>query len=86
VGVDEVMESIAHHRRTLEEAGALETRRRNRRRADLTALLVEEVTAQVMARVEADPELARTLDAVLAGSLDAYSAVARIVSTTIARP
>jgi hypothetical protein len=39
-----------------------------------------------MARVAADPELARTLDAVLAGSLDVYSAVARIVSTAMPQP
>jgi LAO/AO transport system kinase len=86
VGVDELMEAIKRHRRALVEAGALDTRRRGRRRAELTALLVEELTAQVMARVAADPELARTLDAVLAGSLDPYSAVARIVATTMAQP
>ena len=37
------------------QAGALEKRRRARRRAELEALLVEELTAQVMARAHADP-------------------------------
>jgi LAO/AO transport system kinase len=86
VGVDQLMQAIRAHRRALTEAGALEERRRRRRRTELTALLVEALTAQAMARVAADPELSGALDAVLAGSLDPYSAVARIVATTMAQP
>jgi hypothetical protein len=36
--------------------------------------------------VAADAELGRTLDAVLDGALDPRSAVARIVSASLARP
>ena len=49
VGVDELLEAIVRHRAALGEAGALDARRRARRRAELEALLVEELTAQVMA-------------------------------------
>ena len=67
VGVTEVLEAVERHRAALAAAGALDARRRARRRAELEALLVEEFTAQVMARVHADPDLARTLDLVSDG-------------------
>ena len=86
VGMVELMDAIERHRAALTGAGALDKRRQARRRAELEALLVEELTARVMARVQADPELAQTLGAVLEGSLDLYSAVARILSATLARP
>lgn len=86
VGIGELLEAIKRHRVALEEGGALEKRRQARRRADLEALLVEEFTAQVMARVQTDQELARTLEAVSEGSLDPYSAVAQILAITLRRP
>ncbi len=86
VGMGELFDAIKRHRAALEQGGALEKRRQNRRRAALEALLVEEFTAQVMARVQADAELARILDAVSAGTLDPYSAVAQILAMTLRRP
>ncbi len=86
VGVGELFAAITSHRAALEQGGALEKRRQSRRRAALQALLVEEFTAQVMARVESDAELARTLEAVAAGALDPYSAVAQILALTLRRP
>ena len=86
VGMDALLEQVRKHRSTLEQAGALEKRRQARRRAELEALLVEELTAQITARVQADPALARTLDAVATGALDAYSAVARILTQTVKQP
>lgn len=86
VGIDELMTQVQRHRAVLEQAGALETRRQARRRAELEALLVEEFTAQVTARVQTDPALGATIDAVTAGRLDPYSAVAQILSQTLRRP
>jgi len=86
VGIDELMAQVERHRAVLQQAGALETRRRARRRAELEALLVEEFTAQVTARVQTDPALGATIDAVTAGRLDPYSAVAQILSQTLRRP
>lgn len=86
VGIDELMAQVRCHRAVLEQAGALETRRQARRRAELEALLVEEFTAAVTARVQADPALGATIDAVTAGRLDPYSAVAQILSQTLRQP
>ena len=83
VGIGELLEAVKRHRIALEQASALETRRQARRRAELEALLVEEFTAQVMARVRADHELARTLQAVSEGGLDPYSAVGQILARTL---
>lgn len=86
VGIDELLEQVKRHRATLEQAGALETRRQARRRAELEALLVEEFTAQVTGRVQTDAALGATIDAVTAGRLDPYSAVAEILAKTLRRP
>ena len=86
VGIDELLGQVKRHRATLEQAGALETRRQARRRAELEALLVEEFTAQVTARVQTDAALGATIDAVTAGRLDPYSAVAEILAKTLRRP
>jgi len=86
VGIDELMGQVKRHRAMLEQAGALETRRQARRRAELEALLVEEFTAQVTERVQTDAALGATIEAVTAGRLDPYSAVARILAQTLRRP
>ena len=86
VGIDELLGQVKRHRAALEQAGALETRRQARRRAELEALLVEEFTAQVTARVQTDAALGATIDAVTAGRLDPYSAVAEILAKTLRRP
>ena len=86
VGIDVLLAEVKRHRSVLEQAGALDKRRQARRRAELEALLVEELTAQITARVQRDPALARTLELVTAGTLDPYSAVAQIVAETLRRP
>jgi len=83
VGIDALLDAVMRHRSVLEQAGALGTRRQARRRAELEALLVEEFSAQVMARVRTDHELGRTLQAVIDGSLDPYTAVAQILARTL---
>jgi LAO/AO transport system kinase len=86
VGVVELMAEIKRHRRALEEAGALEKRRQARRRVELRTLLVEELAGRVMAAVERDPELVKVIDAVAAGTLDAYSGVERILARLLRQP
>jgi LAO/AO transport system kinase len=83
VGLPELLAAIRRHRATLTDSGALEKRRQARRRQELDAVLAEELTAQVMARVRSDESLARTLDAVTAGALDPYSAATRILAATL---
>jgi LAO/AO transport system kinase len=86
VGIAEVLAQIRRHRGLLEQTGALEKRRRSRRRAELQAALVEDLAAEVMARVQADPELSRVTEEVAGGSLDVYSAVAEILAHALRRP
>ena len=86
VGVAELLDHIKRHRAALEASGAFEKRRQARRRAELEALLVEELTAQVMERVHADEDLSRILEAVTGGTLDPYSGVAEILAWILRRP
>ena len=86
VGVAELLAEVKRHRSVLDQTGALEKRRRARRRADLRTLLVEEFAGRVMASVEADPELVATMDAVAEGKLDAYTGVERILARLLRQP
>jgi LAO/AO transport system kinase len=86
VGVAELLGEVKRHRSVLEASGALEKRRRARRRADLRMLLTEEFARRVMAMVERDPELAATIEAVSDGKLDAYSGVERILARLLRQP
>src|SRR5262249_11189054 len=74
VGVPELLAEIRRHRAALKSAGALEARRRSRRRLELQSLLVEEVTAAVERRIRAG-DFADLLERVAAGELDPYSAL-----------
>jgi LAO/AO transport system kinase len=86
VGLAELLAEVKRHRSALEQTGALEKRRRARRRADLRTLLIEEFAGRVMPSVEADPELVATMDAVAEGKLDAYTGVERILARLLRQP
>jgi LAO/AO transport system kinase len=86
VGVAELLAEVKRHRSVLEQTGALEKRRRARRRADLRALLTEECAGRVMAMVERDPELVAVIDAVAEGKLDTYSGVERMLARLLRQP
>jgi LAO/AO transport system kinase len=86
VGVAELLAEVKRHRSVLEQTGALEKRRRARRRADLRTLLSEECAGRVMALVERDPALVAVIDAVAEGKLDAYSGVERMLARLLRHP
>jgi len=86
VGVAELLGEVKRHRSVLEASGALEKRRRARRRADLRMLLTEDFAGRVMAMVERDAELGGTLEAVSDGKLDVYSGVERILARLLRQP
>jgi LAO/AO transport system kinase len=73
VGVRELLVEIRRHRAALEAAGALDARRRARRREEVQALLIDEVTAAVARRLHTG-EFDATLEEVASGRLDPYSA------------
>ena len=79
VGVGELLTEIRRHRAALETAGALAERRRQRRRAELRGLLVEEFTASLERKLHSG-ELARTFDDVAEGVVDPYSAAETILA------
>jgi LAO/AO transport system kinase len=78
VGVAELLETIHRHRAALETTGTLAERRRQRRRAELRGLLVDELTASVEQRLRSG-ELSRTFDDVADGVVDPYSAAETIL-------
>jgi GTPase len=82
VGTAELLGEIRRHRGVLEATGALAARRGQRRRAELSRLLVDEFTARVEAKLRSG-ELARTFDDVAAGVVDPYSAAQSILERVI---
>jgi LAO/AO transport system kinase len=78
VGLAELLAEIRRHRAALEAAGALDARRRRRRRAELEALLVDAFRARVT-RGLAGGALRAKFDEVEAGTTDPYSAVATML-------
>jgi LAO/AO transport system kinase len=85
VGIVELLAEIRRHRGALEASGALDGRRRRRRRAELEALLIEEFRGRV-ARGLAGGALRAKLDEVEAGATDPYSAVAAMLPMVSLEP
>ncbi len=79
VGTAGLLAEIRRHRGVLEARGALATRRRARRRAELETLLVDELRARLGPRLKSG-DLSRILDEVVAGALDPYSATEKILA------
>jgi GTPase len=82
VGTAELLAQIRRHRGVLEGTGALTERRRQRRRAELSRLLVEAFTASVEKKLRAG-DLRRTFDDVADGLVDPYSAAQEILDRVI---
>ena len=78
VGIKELLAEIRRHRAALEATGALAARRRTRLGEELKRLLLEAFRAKVARAVEGG-ELGPTLDRVLDGTLDPYSAAQAIL-------
>jgi GTPase len=79
VGVAELVDAIRAHRAALESSGALDTRRRARRRAEFESLLVDRFRARVHEEIQAG-DLGAIVDQVVDGRLDPYSAAERVLS------
>ena len=73
-GVSDVLAAIRRHRAVMEAAGALEARRRARRRLEFETLLVDEFRSAMEQRLRAG-ELAAIAEEVAHGTRDPYSAV-----------
>ncbi len=73
VGIAELLGEIRRHRAALDTSGALTARRRERRRAEFEALLVDRFRAKIHETI-ASGAMGSMLDDVAAGALDPYSA------------
>jgi LAO/AO transport system kinase len=85
VGMIELLAEVRRHRAALERSGALATRRERRRREELQALLVEELSANVERRLERG-ELRGPFDDVAADRTDVYSAARAILDRLLQIP
>ena len=84
-GIAELLAEIRRHRGALEASGALPSRRRQRLRAELEALLVEEFRERVE-RGLGGGALRAKFDEVVAGDTDPYSAVAAMLPMVSLEP
>ncbi|MBI1734911.1 MAG: methylmalonyl Co-A mutase-associated GTPase MeaB [Candidatus Rokubacteria bacterium] len=84
VGIAELLAAIEAHRAALEASGALDVRRRARRRAEFESLLVDRFRARVHERIAAG-DLGTTIDDVVDGRLDPYSAADLVLARATAR-
>ena len=83
VGITELLVDVRRHRAVLEAGEAFAARRERRRREELRALLVEELSASVERRLQRG-ELAGPFDEVAAGRIDVYSAARDILDRLLA--
>jgi LAO/AO transport system kinase len=85
VGVTELLAEIRRHRVALEASGAFASRRRERARQELEALLVDAFKARVEHGLRAG-DFRAVFDEVVAGTRDPYSAAAAILPVISLEP
>jgi LAO/AO transport system kinase len=85
IGIVELLAEVRRHRAVLEAGGAFASRRARRRRDELHALLVDELSRSVQERL-ARGELAPPFDEVAEGRTDVYSAARAILDRLLATP
>jgi len=76
-GIEELMEAVEHHRQHLADGGNRESKKKEKLRLFLMALLKEEFWQRLEERLKADTLFSDVLEDVKAGRLDPYSAVLR---------
>jgi LAO/AO transport system kinase len=80
VGILELLAEIRRHRVALESSGALESRRRARRRAEFQALLVDELRATLERRLADGDAVAQVVEEVAEGRREPYAAARELLS------
>lgn len=74
VGIDELYEGIRNHRKSLEEAGQLDIRRKAQRRAEFLQVVERSVRERILALIKKNEQLMASLERVEQGKIDPYSA------------
>jgi LAO/AO transport system kinase len=80
IGITELSEAIATHRRTLEAAGQLQMRRRAHRRRELLELLQQRLLQDLLAQLEQHDTLQELVEQVQDAIVDPYTAAQRILA------
>jgi LAO/AO transport system kinase len=80
IGIVELSEAIATHRRTLEAAGQLLVRRRAHRRKELLELLQHRLLQDLLAQLEQNDTLQELVEQVQEAIIDPYTAAQRILA------
>jgi LAO/AO transport system kinase len=83
-GVAELVEKLDEHRAHIIEEGTLSERRQRNLRNEVIALCTHRMRRELEARLEADPEFQRLLDAVVSRTLDPASAATEILARELA--
>lgn len=83
IGMTELLQAIEDHHRFLQETGELDRKRQKRRREELLSRVEYEARRRLTTRAQTDPALARLLDEVSEGKIDAHSASLQILSSEI---
>ena len=85
VGMPELLAEVRRHRAALETSGAFATRRRERARTELEALLIDAFRGRVDAALHGG-RVKAVFDEVVAGARDPYSAAAAILPVISLEP
>jgi LAO/AO transport system kinase len=86
VGMVELFQAIESHHQFLQDTGELLRKRKKRRREELLTRVEYEARRQLTKRAQTDPALARILDEVSEGKIDAHSASIEILSSALFHP
>lgn len=84
VGIAELLAAVRGHRAALERSGAFQQRRRARRRAEFESLLVDRFRSRLHEAIQTG-DLGATIDDVLDGRLDPYSAADHVLARAAGR-
>ena len=79
IGVAELYEALADHRRELSQSGRLAARRQQNRRQELVDLLHEQLMTTLTSRLEDGRVYSQLLEQVETGALDPYTAARRML-------
>lgn len=80
IGIEKLFETIASHKRALEESGKLEERRREQRKGELRKMVTESISTRLNEMMAEDADFLSCLAKVETGDMDAYSAYTEILN------
>ncbi len=80
LGMAELFQAIENHHQFLQDTGELLRKRKKRRREELLTRVEYEARRRLTTRAQTDPALARLLEEVSEGKIDAHSASMQILS------